>query len=280
MEKAAFGNVAALVRTWNNNQGVVKAVQRALNAGIGLVVVVVKADDPGTRGNVRGWLGGLMRANPGRVRVEEMVSGYGWSPALNLGFEAVRRENDRRLLDGAAPIPFILNASCEALWEAEHLAAMVAAMEADAKLGAVGTSFVGFQNGNRVDLGQSYAHPRNTLCLVRIAAYDAAGGYSNACDGHGGMEDLHHLLRMEVRGWSWVRLDLGVRLLVGLNHHQPTKESREIAAIRAILADEIALAVRMRDALRRLGVEDLAPLVPSCPYPRPRRCRGFFFSDA
>lgn len=259
MEQLKFGGVAAVIRTWNNNPGVVKAVQRALGAGIGLAVVVVKADDPQTRGNVRGWLEGLVRANPGRIHIEEMVSGYGWSPALNLGFEVVRRKNDRRLLGGRQTVPFVLNVSCEALWEPGHLDAMLQAMDADAKLGAVGTSFVGSQGGNRVDLGKSYDHPRNTLCLVRIAAYDVVGAYSSACDGHGGMEDLHHLLRMEVKGWSWTRLDLGVRLLVGLNHHQPTKEEREIAAIRAILADEVALVARMKEALRRLGVEDLLP---------------------
>ncbi len=261
----AFENTGVVLRAYNNNEGVVKAVARAFNNGIGLVVVVVKDDDPATRGNVRGWLGGLKQTNKERLIILEMRSGYSWSNALNHGFNHIRQHNRLADIRGSTKIDFVVPLSNEVLWEQKHLKAMLAEANSSSRIGVVGTSFRGFENGNPFDLGLSYIHPRNTMSLIRWEAFLAVGHFDAVCDGFGGMEDLHFIMSMVVCGnFEWRIVDLGVKLLVGKNHNQAVKEDRERDAMREIvayfrsIADGIPeLSARIEEALKHFQLGDL-----------------------
>lgn len=247
-----FQNVAVLVRTWSNNADVAKAVARALSAGAGHVIVVVKDEDQAHFGSVEAWLAGQVEANSGCITILPMRVGYSWSNALNYGFDEIRRRNIQAAIHGLAGIEYVLSASNEALYEADTLETMVGEMTGDDKIGAVGTTFDGRQNGNAVDLGKSYIHPRNTLMLVRFQAYLAVGGFSPRCDQLGGQEDLDWLIRLEQMGHRWSMLDRKVRLLVGKNFNQEVKERREMKAIVDIMAMNAEVVAGFAHAMRRL----------------------------
>lgn len=260
-----FENVGAVIRAYNNNSDVVKSVARAFNNGLGLVVVVVKDDDPATRGNVRGWLADLKRVNEGRLVIIEMETGYSWSNALNVAFAHIRQHNRLADIRGSIKIDFVVPLSNEVLWEQNHLETMLAVAHESSRVGVVGTSFRGVQNGNQVDLGVSYIHPRNTFSLIRWEAFVAVGHFDAVCDGLGGMEDLHFIMSMVVCGnFEWRIVDLGVKLLIGKNHNQKVKEERERDAMRKIVAyfrlivDGIPeLSARIEEALKQFKLGDL-----------------------
>lgn len=247
-----LNNVAAILRTWSNNRDIAKAVIRALNAGIGHVIVVVKDEDPSHYGNVEGWLAGAIEANAGRITILPMRVGYSWSNALNYGFDEVRRMNLAAAVRNETPIDFVLNVSNEALYDRSTVDMLVAEMTSDDKIGAVGTTFEGRQNGNTIDLGKSYIHPRNTMMLLRWEDYVDIGGFSPRCDQLGGQEDLDWLMRLEQEGGMWRLLDLKVPLLIGTNHHQPTKEAREMKAIAGILSMNAEITANFSKAIGRL----------------------------
>lgn len=252
MENSTFGNVAAVIRTWSNNSDIVKAVRRAIECGIGHIIVVVKDDDVNHFGSVDAWLGGFVEANSARITILPMRIGYSWSSALNYAFDEVRRMNLKAAMNGGTSIDHVLNISIEALYTREDVEAMVKEVESDEKIGAVGTSFDGRQNGNVVDLGKSYIHPRNTFMLVRWSAFVTIGGYSPRCDQLGGQEDLDWLIRLEQMGHRWSMLDRRVKLLIGLNFNQAVKEMREMKAITDIMSMNAEITSRFAKAIQRL----------------------------
>ncbi len=247
-----LNNVACIIRTWSNNRDIAKAVKRALGTGIGHVIVIVKDDEPTHYGSVESWLAGLIAAHPGHVTVLPMRVGYSWSNALNYGFDEVRRLNLMAAVKGAPSIDYVLNVSCETLYFVEQIDAMIKEMATHADVGAVGTSFLGRQNGNAIDLGKSYIHPRNTMMLVRWSAFVAIGGYSPRCDQLGGQEDLDWLIRLEQSGRRWSMLDLKVDLLVGMHFDQASKEVREMKAITSIMGMNADIVGGFAKAIQRL----------------------------
>ena len=231
-----FQNVAVVLRTYNNNADTVKSVSRALKNGAGLVIVVVNASDEATRGNVRAWLAGLKQANERRLVIIEMNEGYSWCNALNVAFAHIRQHNRCAHIRSEQVIDFVVGCSNEVLWERSHLEAMLVEANTSSCIGVVGTSFEGRENGNVVDLGTSYVHPRNTFMLIRWEAFLAVGHFDAVCDGLGGMEDLHFIMNMMLCGnFVWKHLDLNIRLIVGKNHNQGVKEARELDAMRKMV---------------------------------------------
>lgn len=259
---AVLSHVAVIIRTYGNNPDITKSVSRALEKGAGLVIVVTKEEDPSWRGNTRAWLKGIMDSYVGRVVLIEMHIGYSWSNALNVAFAHVRKFNRLAAMKEAQPIDFILTVSNETLWERLHLDAMLAAMHESSRVGAVGTSFDGRQEGTPVDLGTSYRHPRNTMMLIRWEAFLAVGHFDAVCDQAGGMEDLHFILEMLLSGnFTWNMLDLRVRLLIGKNYNQGLKEQRErdamaviVNAMRNAALDAPEVSARLEPTLQTFGL--------------------------
>jgi len=230
-----FQHLAVLLRAYNNNPGIIKSVYRAVKNGAGLVIVVVNASDESTRGNVRTWLEPTMSKHPGVVTIIEMNNGYSWSNALNVGFAHVRMHNRVAKVHGQDTIDYVVPTSVEVLWESEHLQAMLDTASQSREIGVVGTSFHGQHNGNEIDLGASYVHPRNTFMLISMEAFAAVGLFDAVCDGLGGMEDFHFLLSLILTGdFRWEMLDKKIKLVVGVNYDQSVKEIRERAAMRKI----------------------------------------------
>ncbi|MFH1620620.1 MAG: hypothetical protein ABIB04_00875 [Patescibacteria group bacterium] len=243
---------ATVLRTWSNNADITKSVKRALEVGAGLVIIVVKDDDPMHFGCVEAWLEGQINANSGRIVILPMRFGYTWSNALNYAFDEIRRHNLVAAVKGESRFEFVLNVSNEVLYTREDVEAMLVEIQKDEKLAVVGTSFQGRKSGNPVELGKSYIHPRNTMMLVRFSAYQAIGGYSPRCDQLGGQEDLDWLIRLEQAGLRWSMLDRRIALLVGVNFDQPTKEKRELKAIVDIMSMNAEISFAFSKALQRL----------------------------
>lgn len=260
-----FLNIAAIIRTYNNNRDIEKSARRALGNGVGIVIVVVNAHDEATRGNVRGWLSGLKEAHGARLVILEMTQGYTWANALNLALAHIRQINRIADIREAGTIDHVLPVSNEVLWEREHLRSMVDTMQTSDRIGVVGTSFKGRQSGNEIGLGTSYVHPRCTMMLIRRRAIEVVGHFDALCDGFGGMEDLHFVMNMTLCGnFTWRQLDLTIPLLVGINHDQKQKEAREQGAMRLIvrsfrdLTDGIpTLQERVERMLRAFQIDDL-----------------------
>ncbi len=181
-----------------------------------------------------------------------MREGYSWANALNYGFDEVRRFNLRAAEQGAERITYVLNVSNEALYTPEDIAAMLAEAETDEAIGAVGTSFQGWHNDRPIDLGASYAHPRNTMMLVKFSSYLAIGGFDPRCDLLGGQEDVEWLARLSHADFRWTMLDRKVKLLVGRNFDQAEKEARELKAVTAIAEMQAEVAKNLADIVDRL----------------------------
>lgn len=231
--KGKLAATAAVIRSFNNPH-VTKQVRNLLTYGIGKIVVVTDASRD--MGSTRGFLGSLL--DEGRVELHEMATGYSWSNALNLGLHVIQMANAESAATGKPAFRFVLNTSVEALCTKKHLEAMLDMATDDPDIGIVGTSFVGKQNGNVVDFGRSYLHPRNTLMLIRLEAFAAVfAGFDPRCDSMGGMEDINFLLAILVlTTLRYEMLDLRVPLVVGAHWDQPTKERREQAAMDQIIA--------------------------------------------
>lgn len=225
---------AAIVRCWKNPH-VERQVRNLLTIGLGRIIVVVDAAKEAPDLVTRGFLGELVR--DARVQLIEMQSGFTWTHALNRALMAVQMENVRRR-DGRSPIRFLLPISVEAHATRTHIETMLDAATDDPSVGVVGTSFAARQNGNAVELGRSYRHPRNTMMLIRLEALGSlAPGFAAWCDDLGGMEDIEFVLRMRaLAGLQVVMLDLTVPLIVGVNWDQAQKEQRERSAMDAIIA--------------------------------------------
>jgi hypothetical protein len=232
-----YKNLACIIRTWSNNPNIVSAVKRALEAGIGYVIVVVKDDVPEEKKHPSGldyktWLEPLMNEHINRLTVLSMKKYYHWSPALNYGFGEVVCHNLISDQLGTSQIEYVLNVSLEAEYGAEHIDAMVKEMESDTAIAAVGTTFSGhLDDQSSVELGTTYSKPRNTMMMVSLAAYMAVGGYDPRCDAHGGQEDFEWLGRLPAANYRYSMLPLGVPLLIGRNFNQAEKEKREQGSI-------------------------------------------------
>lgn len=244
-------HVVAVLRSYNN-KNVAKQVKSLKRTGIGKVIVVT--DGLLDKGATRGWLSEMLGPNRG-VELIEMYGGYTWSNALNRALETIRLGNLLAQATGAPAYSIIFNVSVEAMFTREHLVAMDAAFS-DPAVGVVGTSFTGIQSGNRVDLGRSYKHPRNTGMMLRLAAMTpSAGQFDPWCDDIGGMEDIDFILRMKAFSDFTVRmLDLNVQLHVGVHYHQPTKEEKEQVAMRKITARMRAVRDRVQDVIDEFDV--------------------------
>lgn len=231
--KGKLASTVAVIRSYSNKH-VAKQVRELYSCGIGKIIVVTDAQKD--KGATRGWLESLLAA--GRVQLIEMREGYSWSNALNIALKAVQMANVQARVQGRPRFRFVLNVSVEAQFDGSHLEAMIDAATDDESVGVVGTSFEGRQDGNAVELGRSYRHPRNTGMLVRIEALGVLfGGFDARCDGIGGMEDIDFLLGMlALSDLRYEMLDLRVKLVVGNHHHQPTKETREREAMDMIIA--------------------------------------------
>ncbi len=245
---------AAVIRTWSNNANIVKTVHRALNAGLGQVIVVVKDDESSHYGNVEALLTDTLRSHGEHIIILPMRVGYTWSNALNYAFDEVRRRNLRAAIHGSNGIEFVLNVSNEALFEPDHFRSMLAVLSSDSELDAVGTSFAGKKNGDFVELGKSYQNPRNTMMLVRFQAYLDIGGYSPRCDALGGQEDLEWLMRLKQKDGQWKMLDLKVPLIVDANYDQAMKEARELKAIHDIKTMYAEIDSSFSEAIERLSL--------------------------
>ncbi len=223
----------AVIRSYNNKH-VTTQVKNLLTAGIGRVIVVTNG--PADKGATPGYLGTLV--NDVRVQIIEMTEGYSWANALNVALKAIQMANVSRRISWYPEFRFILNVSVEAQFTRAHLEAMLDAATDDRMIGVVGTSFEGRLDGNLVDLGRSYRHPRNTGMVIRLEAFGAMlGGFDARCDGMGGMEDIAFVLEMlALSNLQYKMTDLQVPLILGQHHHQPTKEEREQGAMDKILA--------------------------------------------
>jgi hypothetical protein len=238
-------NVAAVIRTWSNNEAISESVCRALKAGIGNVIVVVKDEDPKLYGAVERRLADEIALYPGRLHIITMRIGYGWSAALNAGFEEVRQLNEFALIEKTPAIEFVLNVSNEVQYSRRHVKRMLHDIQRTDSCGAVGTSFLGIADGKEVLLGATYEHIRNTMMLVRFRSYLEIGGYDRVCDHLGGMEDFDWLARLAAAHQHWSKLDMRVKLSVGVNYCQSGKEAREHAAIEKIADRRFQNAVKL-----------------------------------
>ncbi len=224
-------NVACLIRTWSDNAGIADTVHRAITSEIGHVLVVVKDEDAGHERSVAARLADLIVAHQDRITILAMREGYSWSNALNYGFDEVRRMNLRAAELGAPRIAYVLNVSNEAWYSREDVEALLTEAETDECIGAVGTTFQGWQDDRPIELGASYAHPRNTMLLVRFSAYLAIGGFDPRCDQLGGQEDIDWLMRLAQTGGRWSLIDRNVKLLIPQGFDQVKKEARERKAM-------------------------------------------------
>lgn len=254
--KEGVRDVAIVIRTYSNNPDIKGAVERARKfRRAKLIIVVVKDEDSSHRGAVGRALASI---SDDRVVVREMQWGYTWANALNAAASEVFTRND---LDPLYGIKYLVPVSVEVLWEGTHLQKMLEQFD-DALLGelfVVGTTFEGVHRSNKVDLGPTYLHPRNTFAAYSVSGLRRVGGWSAACDAMGGMEDAMSLLLAETQCLTWKQLDLKVRLILGKNWSQADKELREKDAIAKIGVFLTAIAKyapeRYREFCRRIGMD-------------------------
>lgn len=224
-------SAVVVIRTYNNPQ-IIDQVKNFLTMGVGRIIVVINAMQD--KGSTRGYLGNFVQ-DP-RVQLIEMFEGYTWSNALNRALMAVQMANIRARAKQEQEFRFILNVSVEAQFSQDDVMAMLNVAAEDPNIGVIGTSFEGLQDNNVISLGRSYRHPRNTGMLIRIEAFGPFWGmFDPWCDEIGGMEDINFILGMLITTKLKVEmLDLKVKLIVGKNYHQPTKEKREYEAMALI----------------------------------------------
>ncbi len=263
-----YKHIACVIRAHNNNPDAIKAVVRALYNGVGTVIVVVKGHDESNRGRVRMDIDqseGITYLGRERVIVIEMMNGYSWSNALNVALARIAMMNAVARRKFTQQIKYVLNVSVEVLWERSHLDTIFHKMVSNEEFGVVGTSFQGHHRGTIIDLGLSYSMPRNTMMLIRWSAIQCVGYFDAWCDGTGGMEDFHFILRMLILGnFEWTQLDLSVPLKVGVNYDQQQKEARELAAMHRIIkyveshiGEDDELTEQLYNGLLRLGAKEL-----------------------
>lgn len=216
-------NTTVVVLRSYNNGAVLKQV-KALRAFLPCIIVVTDGEQD--KGATRAWLNELSDPN---VHLIEMMSGYTWSNALNRALNHINLLNEER----SQRFEFVFNVSVEARFTKTHLEAMVAEFT-DTKVGIVGTSFRGMQEGNVIGLGRSYRHPRNTGMIIRLSVFGhrMVRDFDSFCDDIGGMEDIDFVYRLKVfAGYETRMLDLAVNLIVGKHYNQAQKEMREREAM-------------------------------------------------
>lgn len=222
----------AVVRSYNNSH-IAKCVGQLLSYGLGMIIIVINGALD--KGSTKGYLGGMLQDN--RVKLLEMADGYSWSNAINLAITSIAIHNTAVKSRGEDGFRFVFNVSVEALFTKKQFEEMLDEISDHTDVGVVGTSFRGLQNRRDVSLGRSYRHPRNTGMLIRIEMFGGMFGFDARCDAFGGMEDIAFVLAMLVMtSFKYKMLDLGVNLVVGVNYHQLTKEQREQAAMKKIIA--------------------------------------------
>lgn len=221
-----FSCIAAVIRSYNNKH-IVGQVKAYLKMGLGRVIVVVNAAQD--KGATPAW---LRQIRDDRLQVIELHEGYSWSSGLNAGLMALELSNYSR-----KAIEFVFNVSVEAKFETSDIQEMLEQFEQET-VGVVGTSFDGRLDGNSVDLGRSYRHPRNTGMMIRLGSLPSFRGFFDPwCDQVGGMEDIDFVFRMTLAGaFSYKMLDLQVRLILGKHYDQETKEVRERKAMDKIIS--------------------------------------------
>ena len=244
-----FSKVAAVIRSYNN-AAVVKQV-KALRSFLSYILVVTDAKKD--RGATKAWLEEL---NDPCVELIEIAEGYTWANALNRALDHIQLFNARFTLGFRNPLEYVFNVSVEARFEKHHLGLMLAQFHNQKNIGVVGTSFLGQCEGNRVDLGLSYRHPRNTGMLIRLLALDnrMVRDFDGFCDDIGGMEDIDFVCRMEV--FSELRatmLDLKVPLIVGKHYNQADKERREREAMKKIFDRYKLLSKRITEVAEKFS---------------------------
>ncbi len=248
----------AVIRSYNN-KFVEKQTKSLLAAGIGRVIVVT--DPTKDKYATRAFLGMLL--DDSRVQLIEMTEGYSWANGLNIALKAVQITNIRQRVTGRTPFRFLFPVSVETQFTRTHLETMLDAATDDPTIGVVGTSFEGRLDGNPVDLGSSYRHPRNTGMIIRLEAFGALlGGFDARCDAMGGMEDIAFVLEMlALSDLRYEMLDLKVPLILGQHYHQPTKEAREREAMDKIITHWMCLFVpdsaewtRILEAVTAMGL--------------------------
>jgi len=220
--------------------------------GVGHIYVVVHAQ--ADKGNTRGFLQCLQEDS--RLEILEISAGYSWTVGLNVPLRLIAIRNINGIGGG---IKFVLNASVEAGFKEEHLRQMLS--EFSAECAVVGTSFAGCQqDGQKVDLGRSYKHPRNTGMIINLELFSPFPPFfDDFCNGVGGMEDIDFILQLRAfYNLKVSLLDLKVKLVVGKNHHQPTKEEREQLAMDKIVARVrtwFSAGTKERDVLEEIIAE-------------------------
>jgi len=224
----SVNRVVAVIRSYNN-AAVVKQV-KALRSFLPRIIVVTDAAKD--RGATKAWLEEL---NDPCVDLIEIQEGYTWSNALNRALNRIELINAKEKNEGYANpgCDYVFNVSVEARFEMRHLGAMLDRLD-DQTVGVVGTTFSGQCEGNKVDLGLSYRHPRNTGMLVRLSVFGnrMVRDFDGFCDDIGGMEDIDFVCRMEVfTQMKSAMLDLKVPLIVGKHYNQVDKELRERKAM-------------------------------------------------
>ncbi|HUX35984.1 MAG TPA: hypothetical protein VMV71_03040 [Candidatus Paceibacterota bacterium] len=243
----SLNEVVAVIRSYKN-PGVLKQV-KALRSFIPLIIVVINEQED--CGATKAWLAEL---NDPCVYLIEIKKGYTWTKALNESLQQIQFMNALPGMDGQ--YKYVFNVSVEARFERHHIESMLKQFT-DEKVGAVGASFSGRCEGNKVNLGLSYWHLRNTGMLVRLFVFRQemlSYGFSGFCDGIGGMEDIDFVCRMEVfTEMKSVMLDLKVPLIVGKHYNQPEKERREREAMDEIFNRYEAWADRLHGVVKKFG---------------------------
>lgn len=245
-------STAVIIRCWNNPH-VEKRVREYLEMGVGLVCVVVNST-PDKR-STRSW---LTKIKDERLVILDIFEGYNWVPALNRAVMAIHMANL-----GGRNIKFVLSASVEAVFGKKHVLAMLREF-ADDSVGIVGTNFDARKNSNPIITGRSYRHPRNTGMVIRLSVIGVTlGAFDAWCDTVGGMEDIDFTIAMlALSVLKPMMLDLKVRLVVGVNYDQATKEKREqeamdkiIARWRSLFVEDTPQRQRIDDVITKMGLE-------------------------
>lgn len=250
-------HTAVVVRSYKNSH-VTQQIRNLLNMGVGKIYVVVKNTED--KGSTKGWL--KKYKNDPRLEVFEMEDGYTWCNALNAAIYKIQMEN----LSERSTVEFVLNLSVETKITKKHLVTMLDVLTDSQRVGVVGSSFVGYCQGNQVSLGRSYRHPRNTGMVIRFEVFKKLLGlFNNLCDDKGGMEDIEFILRMLVyTNYEYRMLNLGIKLVVGVYYNQDTKEQREQSAMDLIIQmwrntfpnKDSEGRLRFENAIAEMGLEE------------------------
>lgn len=258
MNNKRFPNnsVVAVLRCFAN-ANVTKQVDNLLTFLSKVVVVVNEAID---KGSTIGWL--AKYKNDRRVTILSITEGYTWVSALNAGLNQIILENNLRRALGEDPYSIVFPVSVEAKFTIEDAKRMFYLFD-DSTIGIVGTTFQGMQSSNKIELGPSYRHPRNTGMMIRLNLFQepGMGFFDKFCDDAGGMEDLMFVVQMQaLTRYRMKMVDQKVPLIVGVNYNQTVKEQREYQAMCKVVRRLLDHAIHITNTVRKMEIlrpEDL-----------------------